>query len=339
MEDIWLSKYIVITSIHGVTDSILKYAQMEQWHVILVGDRKTPALDRHPHPNITFLSVEEQAQLGLASYSGCPFNHYSRKNLGYLYAIREGAEVIADADDDNMPYPNWEQTTTLNLAEMDMISGSQYANVYRCFTDDFVWPRGYPLSAVLNGRESRTATGVNPNVMVVQGLVDGDPDVDAIYRLTVAKSIRWRKRAPVVLDRGTYCPINSQNTVWAREAFPYLYLPTTVTFRFTDILRGYVSQPGVWSRGGAIAFTSPSVRQDRNTHNLKADFEDEIPCYTQVERLISVLNSADFSGTPGKDLSRVYDALHASGIVAVSELDAVMAWVRDMQGTAQLADG
>ena len=34
-----------------------------------------------------------------------PKNHYTRKNLGYLYAIKNGADAIIDTDDDNFPDP------------------------------------------------------------------------------------------------------------------------------------------------------------------------------------------------------------------------------------------
>ncbi len=326
--------YVVITSIYGVTDSVLKYAELGDWHVVLVGDKKTPSLDRHPHPNVTFLSVEDQAGLGFASYASCPFNHYSRKNLGYLYAISQGAEIIADADDDNMPYPDWGRDATFSFPNLEVVSGPGCANVYRCFTDSFVWPRGYPLSAVLDGTSSSMAAGRQPRIAVVQGLVDGDPDVDAIYRLTVGKPVTWRRRSPVALDRGTFCPINSQNTLWTREAFAYLYLPTTVTFRFTDILRGYVAQSGIWSLGATAAFTSPSVFQSRNVHDLKADFTDEIPCYTQIEHLVKLLTHADLKGDPQADLAAVYRTLLAERLVRAEEIDSVMAWVEDMKKMA-----
>ena len=31
-----------------------------------------------------------------------PWNHFGRKNIGYLYAISMGAKTIFDFDDDNM---------------------------------------------------------------------------------------------------------------------------------------------------------------------------------------------------------------------------------------------
>ncbi|ETN70754.1 hypothetical protein NECAME_14556 [Necator americanus] len=33
-----------------------------------------------------------------------PYNSYARKNIGYLYAISNGAEWIYDTDDDNKPF-------------------------------------------------------------------------------------------------------------------------------------------------------------------------------------------------------------------------------------------
>jgi hypothetical protein len=63
--------------------------------------------------------------------------------LGYLYAMTEGTHVIADTDDDNFPKEKW--TWPAFEGEFDVITGSRFVNVYRHFTDAFVWPRGYLL--------------------------------------------------------------------------------------------------------------------------------------------------------------------------------------------------
>ena len=39
----------------------------------------------------------------------------------------------------------------------------------------------------------------------------------------------------------TYSPFNSQNTLWRKELLPLAYLPSKVTFRYTDILRGMIA--------------------------------------------------------------------------------------------------
>ena len=325
-----MSKYIVITSINGVTEAVQNFAEVEGWHVILVGDKKTPPLEKHPNPNITFLSVEEQEKLVFKSYNFCPFNHYSRKNLGYLYAIKHGANFIADTDDDNIPYEYWGEHITCEPLSIEVISEPQLVNVYNFFTDEFIWPRGFPLLAISDKSAPKTSVMHNPQIAVWQGLVDNDPDVDAIYRLIVDKLVVFEKRAPIALNEGVYCPFNSQNTVWSVEAFPYLYLPTHVNFRFTDILRGYIAQRGIWAINAKVAFTSASVYQNRNIHNLMSDFIDEIPCYTQVDKVIELLDKTKLTGHPQDDLHTMYEILFKAGIVKQVELDGVNAWIEDI---------
>jgi len=50
---------------------------------------------------------------------GVPWNHFGRKNLGFLFAIHYGAKVIYDTDDDNeilathaLSLPHTDQSTT-----------------------------------------------------------------------------------------------------------------------------------------------------------------------------------------------------------------------------------
>ena len=75
-----------------------------------MGDTKTPA-DWH-FDGICYLDVAAQRQQFGAYADVIPYRHYCRKNLGYLYAIRHGAQVILETDDDNFPY---EDVFGLNL--------------------------------------------------------------------------------------------------------------------------------------------------------------------------------------------------------------------------------
>ncbi len=98
----------------------------------------------------------------------------------------------------------------------------------------------------------------------------------------------FEKRAPIILEEGTICPFNSQNTAFRKEFFPLLYLPSFVTFRFTDILRGLVAQPILWKAGFNLGFTEATVFQERNAHNYLRDFESEIPMYLQTEKAVKI---------------------------------------------------
>src|SRR6056297_3221617 len=100
-----MKKCIVITTINEKTKAITEFEKFSDWHVVIVGDKKSKPIENNV--NLTYLSVQDQKKLGFSIVDALPFNHYTRKNIGYLYAMREGAEVIYDTDDDNIPYDYW----------------------------------------------------------------------------------------------------------------------------------------------------------------------------------------------------------------------------------------
>jgi hypothetical protein len=169
-------------------------------------------------------------------------------------------------------------------------------------------------------------------VGVWQGLADGDPDVDAIYRLTDNRPCYFRERDPLVLGRGTFAPFNSQNTLFFQELFPLLYLPAHVTFRFTDILRGLVAQPIMWEAGYQLGFTSATVVQERNPHDYLKDFESEIPCYLLAQKVVDVVSASVRKSVGISDnLFNAYEALLKKDIVRAEELGVLTAWLEDIR--------
>ena len=51
---------------------------------------------------LVFLSYEDQVKMSSNLVKRLPWNSFGRKNIGYLYAIAQGAKVIFDFDDDNI---------------------------------------------------------------------------------------------------------------------------------------------------------------------------------------------------------------------------------------------
>jgi hypothetical protein len=320
------SKQIVITSINPPTKAVYAYSKLENYHTIVVGDSKSPT--NWHCKNIEFLSIESQATLPFDCEKKLPTNHYSRKNVGYLKAIQNGAKIIVDTDDDNIPYENYGHPSFEGIYETAETK-EIWVNVYKHFTNVDIWPRGFPLDHIrdeigpLKRHQIRTS--------VWQGLTNNDPDVDAIFRLTRPGEIIFNDRNPLVLKGSQICPINSQNTTFAEEAFPLLYLPTTVTFRFTDILRGLIMQPILSFEGKFIGFHAATVYQERNTHDLIADFESEIPCYLLAKRVPEIVKaSISKDNSIIENLRNSYKSLYSHNIVEESELDCLDAWLSDL---------
>lgn len=317
--------FVVITTINAKSCGILEYEGMADLRVLLVGDRKTPALD--DGPNSEFLAVDQQASLGFMLASALPYDHYTRKNIGYLYAMRQGAKLIYDTDDDNRPMDNWRIPDFRSNA---VLSGDdRFCNVYQHFTGKKVWPRGLPLRHIRGASGFHQETASQPNIGVWQGLADGDPDVDAIYRLVDNEAVTFERKDGVWLRPHCYCPFNSQNTFWQSRFFPLLYLPATTSFRFTDILRGYIAQRLLWEEGHHLGFMEATVFQERNAHDYMKDFADEIDVYLQTEQVVQILEELPLSGGLPDKLRQIYRALQAASVVEAEELELVDLWLDD----------
>ncbi len=322
-----MNKYIVITTINKKTESIIKFESMNDWHVVIVGDKKSMPIKSTS--NLTFLSIEDQYKLGFKYVSSSPYNHYARKNIGYLYAMRENADVIYDTDDDNTPYDDW---GVPDFICDQRVVADQYMNVYKLFSREKIWPRGFPIDEIEKEASTLIVKEEYPKqIGVWQGLADLDPDVDAIFRLIVNKKIKFDRNERVFLDKGTYCPFNSQNTAWMNKAFPCLYLPSSVSFRFTDILRGYITQRILWEQELYLGFTHATVYQNRNAHDLMRDFRDEVECYLGVKTIVDILEAIQLNGDPVSMMMAVYENLVSKGCVKSSELETLNSWINDVE--------
>src|SRR6185437_8772549 len=325
-----MKKSIVITSIFPPTEAVISFAGMDGYQVIVIGDKKTP--QGWQHENVQFYSIEGQDKMQFDLVKTLPYNHYCRKMLGYLKAIENGADYIVDIDDDNIPKPNWNYPGF--EGNFCCITGNQgFVNIYQLFTDKKIWPRGLPLHLISRqfGLEKKLEDS-DIKVGVWQGLADEDPDVDAIYRLTDDTPCYFDKREPVVLKHGTLGQFNSQNTMIRKELFPLLYLPSYVTFRFTDILRSMVAQPIMWLYGYHLGFSNANVVQKRNPHDYMKDFISEIPMYEQGEKVIELVSTSISSANSIEDnLYNAYQSLLNAKIVIEKEMATLEAWLKDIK--------
>ncbi|MGE0722743.1 MAG: STELLO glycosyltransferase family protein [Alphaproteobacteria bacterium] len=297
----------------------------------VVGDRKSPpdfALE-----DCRFHDLAAQAATGFRYAAAAPVGHYARKNVGYLLAIREGATVILETDDDNIPTDAFFAETSRRV-DAAAVREAGWVNVYAYFADGPMWPRGLPLDAVANPPPPRERLAVESvDCPIQQGLADDNPDVDAIYRLILPLPVRFRDLPPVALGPGAACPFNSQNTRWWAPAFPLLYLPAHCSFRMTDIWRSFVAQRIAWANGWHVLFHAPTVRQERNAHDLMRDFADEVPGYLHNRGLMAALGAIDVDPGPAAiagAMRRCYGALVAAGAVGAAELPLLDAWLDDL---------
>jgi len=334
-----MSKSLIITSIandkHPILIQFAEECKKRNLPFIVMGDTKSPAefnLD-----GCDFWSVARQQTLPFELAKIAPTRHYSRKNLGYLLAIKNGVTELVETDDDNIPREDFWSEKQSDV-KSHVFENTGWVNVYHYFTKSFIWPRGYPLEE-LQKKQTELSTLKNETIHcpIQQGLADENPDVDAVYRLTYPLPLSFELKNKIALGKNAWSPFNSQNTHWFKEAFALMYLPSYCSFRMTDIWRSYVAQRIAWECGWSVLYHESTVWQERNEHNLMKDFEDEIPGYSNNLNICKELQSLVLK--PGKEhiyenLIVCYQKLIEINVVGKEEITLLNAWIADLSKMA-----
>lgn len=328
-----MKTFLIVTSISAPNAAMAAHAAgcaANGWRYVVVGDEKSPsgfALD-----GCDFLSLERQRESGFRLAASLPVRSYSRKILGYLLAMRGGADAIVETDDDNLPYDTFWSARSRTVDASAATSKGRWVNVYSHFTKERIWPRGLPLDEIASPIE--LAPSAAADCPIQQGLADTDPDVDAVYRLVLGQEVRFDRSAPPVVIRDAWCPFNSQNTTWFPDAWPLMYLPSKCTFRMTDIWRSFVAQRVARANGWGVLFHAPTLWQERNEHDFTLDFADEVPGYLHNAAIARELDALHLSGGVANiesDMRRCYDVFIKSGHIGEDETALLDDWFEDLR--------
>jgi hypothetical protein len=317
---------IVVTTINDgrfipvYLSNLREHGHLADTRLYVVGDRKTPSscraaseAARREGMDCVYLGVEEQIAF-LREHPGIDrivsWNTDNRRNVGFVMALRDGAEAIISIDDDNLPCPGQDfvgghAVTGRNIEAPEISASNGWYNLFDAL--DTVpaipmWPRGYPYR--LRGPQEVRSRPARATVHVNAGLWLGDPDVDAITRIAIHPDVKRMKLERSLLARDTYSPINTQNTAIHREAMPaYYYLLMHEPMhgsrlnRFGDIWSGYFVQKCAKTLQYAVAFGAPAVEQVRNDHDLFVDLREEYWGIVLSEHLSEWLTAVRLSGS------------------------------------------
>lgn len=300
-----MKRVIVTTTINAPTRATLAFAGNPDWTLVVVGDRKTPHAD-YEAIDCVYLSPETQEERYPDLCEVTPWNSIQRRNVGFVEAYRMGADVIATVDDDNIPYPDWGADLHVGQ-EIDVDLYEPEAEVFDplSVTDaPQVWHRGFPIE-LLGVRDRVTYMGKRRRKVLVQAdLWDGDPDIDAIARLSLMPIVKYSVDSPYA--GSCVAPFNSQNTFLAREVLPY-YAVLPFVGRMDDIWGAYVLQAKF---PDCVVYNRASVYQDRNEQDLVTNLEREVLGYRHTLEFIRSGADLDSAFVP-ETTRRFYEVYRA----------------------------
>ena len=326
---------VVLTTINKSNKNINKLDKLckkNHTKLIIIGDKKTPKNFKLSYG--IYYSLNDQKKINLNFPKVCPINSYARKNVGYLVSIKNGHNIIIETDDDNYPKDNFFNDIKLSK-KVKEIKNAGWVNVYKKFliNNEDIWPRGLPLNEIKKVPIFKTKK-VKKNFYLQQGVCDGNPDVDAIYRI-INKEINIKFKDNYYFSLGkAFSPINSQNTIWFKKLFPLMYLPVTCSMRTTDIWRGIIALNIILNDNLSILFFGTTMKQYRNIHNLSDDLKQEMPLYKDVFDGFNKLQNLNLKkGTKNYiyNLLKSYNALIEMSIFDKKELFFLNAWVKDIR--------
>jgi hypothetical protein len=267
--------FIVTTTINSPTEALKKYSEINGWKLIVVGDVKTPKKE-YDELNCIYLDLEEQEKINKELSNLIGFNSLERRNFGYIYAYKSGAQIIASVDDDNIPLDNWGKDLTINKeTEINHFISSEIAFDPLSATNiNELWHRGFPIELLETKNKKLVNSKINIKPKVQADLWNGDPDIDAICRIGYRPEVEIAEFK--VFNSNAFSPFNTQNTFFDSSIMKY-FMQLPFVGRMSDIWGSYLFQKLVPEPN--VVYCNASVYQKRNPHNLVEDLELEMIGY------------------------------------------------------------
>lgn len=250
-----------------------------------------------------YYSVERQKSLSYACSELIGWSCPERRNIGFLEALKWGAEVIITTDDDNL---------CLDLDYINDIVRAFELRPRLLADSDTGWfdvgqllvpkapHRGFPHYRLPPTTQSFSSV-VDAKVGIAASICLGDPDVSAMTRIVNAPSVHQVSellRSGIVVDpNSTWTVFNSQNTAFIREIAPAMFQFPGLG-RDTDIFASLITQRVMRDLGYVTHFGKPFVYQQRNQHDLIDDLHKELLDYDHLYEFTQWLDGGWFPSDP-----------------------------------------
>jgi len=308
-------------------------------HFFVAGDYKTPveAVEFCAQlGNCQFYSPQDQKDLGYASSELIGWNNDSRRNIALLEAVKWGAEIIVSVDDDMIPN-HYGFFNYIEMALEQPFSGLCLGESGHWFNPSLltvppVRSRGIPIDIDLHINYS---VAVDAKIGVMQGIILGIPDADAIAAITARPFIH---SATDILRNGFVAVpdcltvFNSQLTAFRRELAPAFAQFYKWQGRNTDIFASLIMRRLMQSMGLYTYYGPPMGFHARRPRPLLNDLKSEM---YGLEHIVEFSEAINFEFDTASSLVEKLEEMYASLNLLVwwheDNTHAAMAFLEDIE--------
>lgn len=331
---------LVLTTIN--TPTVLKlYAALHpaaetEIAFFVIGDLKTPpeAEEFCKQLGAQYYSPERQRSLGYKCSELLGWNCIQRRNVGFLEALKSGAEIIVSIDDDVNPIgPFFDSIEYILSAPFDGIEVSTENHWFdpgQLLTPT-IRHRGMPTEKPSQPPQLSTATGAKVGVVV--GLWMGDADVDATVRISNPPAVYAPvelARSGVVVHPETWTVFNAQNVAFVRELAPAMFQMPGIG-RADDIFASLITQRIMRHAGYRVHIGQPFTAcwQSRSKASLLRDLEEEMFMLRHVLDLAAELDA--WKSVPDQSVANAARFFYStSQVLPTQAKEAAAAWIEDV---------
>ena len=316
---------------------------VEDWKMVVISinnkiDKKWKELDYSN--KLVYISLKEQMRLGYHISKFLSLNSYARKNIGYLYAIQHGAKEIFEIDEDIVISDL--NSFNFNLSNHNIYyairNDSRMINPYIHFGERNIWPRGFRFSDIGHQNDNMfyflNGSNLLLKPLIYQGLINGAPDIDSIFQKTMLSfEFNFPVTEPLIYFPGNFVPINSKNTKFIYDIFPFLALFSTISENLSDILRGYILQYFAWKLKGCVAFHSSKNYRLRKNISQNSIFIEEKNLFYNLDKFLFILNTNINSNSKMNDVDNLYsiiESLIKFGFLGEKDLKIYKTYIDDL---------
>ena len=302
------------------------------WCIVVVADKKIRRnyakeagflFNHRAQENIHFLSIRDQKKMmkknNLGKFShDIQLGHASRKNIGYLYAIQRGANLIFDMSDDHAlnldnrgkvvsPLPS------LSTVRVPLLGNKIAFNHLPLMGVSGESAPGFPLSLshdkATHGMVAYETENITlSNLAVLQICADGEQNLEAAKQVidqdpntfegTNSTNSTNSTNTPLIVPLHTFSPYNAHSTIHTQQAHWALLLPVTLPSELSHIWRSYMAQALYRHLDLHVAYVPSRVTQIYNTPKQQSDPKEESALNNQTENLLEFLQGWQCTNVP-----------------------------------------
>jgi hypothetical protein len=285
--------------------------------------------------NCEIYSPDRQRELGYECSELLGWNTDSRRNIALLEAVKADADFIISADDDMLPlgldfFERFEMMLSEPYSGLQFGYPGAWGDVGR-LTVPPVPQRGLPLGF---SPVAAYSFAIDAQIGAMQGVILGTPDTDAgtMLRKPFVHSATDILRNGFVIDPNTRAVFNSQLTGFRRELAPCFAQFYKWQGRNTDIFASMIMRRVMLERNLSTYFGPPFGFHNRSERDPRKDLEAELWGNYNVIRFQACLDDTMLTGGTVTEQTRyLYDALAAAGHVPDGMLEAVHAFLSDVE--------